>query len=88
MTRPRDKISHLVKVARIRIETTVVEVEGDDIDDDEAALEAIEAAELMPDEMWVTQPFDAAAYRPHVQTLCIGPHRKANPGGGASAGLS
>ena len=31
MTRKRDQVSHLVQVARFRIETVVVEIRGDDI---------------------------------------------------------
>ena len=69
MKQRRDRVSHLVQVARIRIETTVVEIEGEDIDDAAAELEAIEEAELLPNEAWVTQPFDGNSYRPHVQSL-------------------
>ena len=69
MTRNRDQISHLVQVARIRIETSVVEIRGDAIDDDEAAAEAIETAEQLPQRAWIRQPYDGTAYRPHVQTM-------------------
>ena len=69
MTRKRDQISHLVQVARIRIETTVVEIRGDDIDDDEAAAEAIEVAEQLPQRAWHRQRYDRTAYRPHVETM-------------------
>ena len=50
MKQRRDRVSHLVQVARVRIETTVVEIEGEDIDDAAAELEAIEEAELLPNE--------------------------------------
>ena len=63
------RISHLVRVARIRIETTVVEIDGDDRDDEDAERQAIEEAELLPDDAWVMQPFDGNWYRPHVQSI-------------------
>ena len=69
MARKRDQISHLVQVARIRIETTVVEIRGGDIDDDEAAAEAIEIAERLPQRAWRRQRYDRTAYRPHVETM-------------------
>ena len=69
MTRKRDQISHLVQVARIRIETTVVEIRGDDIGDEEAAAEAIEVAEQLPQRAWAKQRYDRTAYRPHIQTM-------------------
>jgi hypothetical protein len=53
-------------VARIRVETAVVEIEGDDRDDEDAQRLAIEKAESLPDDVWVMQPFDESAYRPHV----------------------
>ena len=64
-----DRVSHLVRVARIRIETTVVEIEGDNRDDEDAERQAIEDAELLPDDVWIMQPFDQNAYRPHVQSI-------------------
>ena len=63
-----DRVSHLVRLARIRIETTVVEIEGRS-DDEDAQRQAIEDAELLPDDAWVMQPFDQNAYRPHVQSI-------------------
>ena len=69
MTRKRDQVSHLVQVARIRIETAIVEIRGDDISDDEAEADAIETAEHLVETAWVMQPFDATAYRPHVQSI-------------------
>jgi hypothetical protein len=69
MNPKHDRVSHLVRVARIRIETTVVEIEGDDSDDEDAERQAIEEAELLPDDVWVMQPFDENAYRPHVQSI-------------------
>jgi len=56
-------------VARIRLETALVEIEGDDRDDEEAERQAIEKAEALPDDVWVMQPFDESAYRPHVQSM-------------------
>ena len=69
MTRKRDQVSHLVQVARFRIETVVIEIRGDDIGDDEAAIEAVEIAEQLPQRAWVRQPYDADSYRPHVQAM-------------------
>ena len=69
MTERRRQISHLVQVARVRIETAVVEIEGGDIDDEEAERQAIEEAEFLPREVWTLQPFDANANRPHVQAM-------------------
>ena len=69
MNAKRRRVSHVVRVARIRVETAVVEIEGDDRDDEEAARQAIEKAELLPDDVWVMQPFDESAYRPHVQSM-------------------
>ena len=69
MNRKHDRVSHLVRVARIRIETTVVEIKGDDCNDEDVERQAVEAAELLPDDIWVRQPFDENAYRPHVQSI-------------------
>lgn len=65
----RGRVSHLVRVARIRVETALVEIEGDDRDDEEAERQAIEKAKSLPDDVWVMQPFEEAAYRPHVQSM-------------------
>jgi hypothetical protein len=65
----RRRISHVVRVARIRVETALVEIEGDDRNDEEAERQAIEKAESLPDDVWVMQPFDESAYRPHVQSM-------------------
>jgi hypothetical protein len=67
--RNRNRVSHLVRVARIRIETAVVQIEEDDRDDEEAERQAIETAASLPDDVWVMQPFDEGAYRPHVQSM-------------------
>lgn len=69
MEHKRDRISHLVPVARIRIETTVIEIDGDDIDDEDAERQAIENAELLPDDVWSLQPFNENDYQPHVQSI-------------------
>ena len=69
MTRKRDQISHLVQVARIRIETTVIEIMGDDVSDEDATIEAIEIAEQLPQRFWRRQRYDRSAYRPHVQDM-------------------
>ncbi len=65
----RGRVSHLVRVARIRVETALVEIEGDGRDDEEAEREAIGKAKSLPDDVWVMQPFDETAYRPHVQSM-------------------
>ena len=69
MNAKRRRVSHLVLVARIRVETAVIEINGDDRDDEEAERQAVEKAELLPDDVWVMQPFDEGAYRPHVQSM-------------------
>ena len=69
MNAKRRRVSHLVRVARIRVETAVVAIEGDDKDDEEAERQAIEKAQLFSDDVWVMQPFDESAYRPHVQSM-------------------
>jgi hypothetical protein len=58
MKAKRGRVSHLVRVAQ-----------GNDRDDEDAEREAIEKAELLPDDAWVMQPFDETAYRPHVQSM-------------------
>jgi hypothetical protein len=63
MNAKRRRVSHVVLVARIRVETALVEIEGDDRDDEEAERQAIEKAESLPDDVWVMQPFDESAYR-------------------------
>jgi len=63
------RVSHLVRVARIRVETAIVQIEGDDRDDEEAERQAIEKAASLPDDVWVMQPFDESAYRSHVQSM-------------------
>ena len=69
MSRTPGRISHLVQVARLRIETTIVEIEGDDVGDDEAMAEPIEEAEHLADEVWTMEPYDRECYRPHVQSI-------------------
>jgi hypothetical protein len=69
MKAKRGRVSHLVRVARIRVETAVVKIEGNDTDDEDAERQAIEKAEVLPDDAWVMQPFDETAYRPHVQSM-------------------
>lgn len=69
MSRKTGRISHLVLVARLRIETTIVEIEGCDIGDDEAMAEAVEEAECLADEAWTMEPYDQEGYRPHVQSI-------------------
>ena len=69
MKHERARISHLVRVARLRIETAVIEIEGNDLDDEEAERQATEDAEFLPDELWALQPFNGNDYQPHVQSI-------------------
>src|SRR5262245_1441825 len=52
MNAKRRRVSHLVRVARVRVETAVVAIEGDDKDDEEAERQAIEKAQLFSDDVW------------------------------------
>jgi hypothetical protein len=84
------RVSHLVRVARIRVETAVVAIEGDDKDDEEAERQAIEKAQLFSDDVWVMRPFDESAYRPHVESMVSREElaELAKEGGSADAALA
>ena len=56
-----------VKLARLRVDVAIVEVQA--IDDHDAEAKALEEAEELPSAAWSTQPFDANDYCPHVQTM-------------------
>ena len=64
MARSRKRLKFFVKVARPRIDTTIVEVEA--TDDEDAERKALEKAKRLPQAAWSTQPFDPKTYRPHV----------------------
>ena len=55
------RVKYYVRVARPRIETTIVEVEASH--DDEAGQRALEKAPQMPEAAWSLQPFDEAAFQ-------------------------
>jgi hypothetical protein len=57
----------VVRVARIRIETAIVEVAAED--DEAAALAAVNLAKRVPATTWTIEPYDARSYQPHVQAL-------------------
>jgi hypothetical protein len=61
---------YYVRVARSRIETTVVEVEA--VDDEEAEQSAVEEAMQLSVTAWAIEPFDTGSYRPHVDTMVSG----------------
>ena len=67
MARSRKRLKFFVKVARPRIDTTIVEVEA--TDDEDAERKALQKAKRLPQSSLTTQPFDPKAYRPHVETM-------------------
>jgi hypothetical protein len=67
MARSPEYGRYYVRVARIRLDTAVVEVHASD--DGDAEQKAIELAQLLPCTEWQLQPFDPAAYQPHVDAM-------------------
>jgi hypothetical protein len=67
MASKREGDSYLVQVARIRIETTDVEVAAED--DEAGSLAAVNRAKRMPATAWTIEPCDARSCQPHVQAL-------------------
>jgi hypothetical protein len=67
MPRLPEQVKYYVRVARIRLDTALVEVDASD--DGDAEQKAIELARLLPSTGWQLQPFDPAAYRPHVEAM-------------------
>ena len=60
-------VRYYVQVARLRLDTAIVEVDASD--DGDAEQKAIEQARLLPGAKWELQPFDHAAYQPHAETM-------------------
>ena len=67
MARSPEHVRYYVRVARIRFDTAVVEVDASD--DGDAEQRAIESAQLLPSTGWQLQPFDSTAYKPHVEAM-------------------
>ena len=64
------RITYVAQVARIRIETAIVEVKADAVaDDSDAVAKAVAATKRLPEAAWTMQPFDHNDYRPHVQSI-------------------
>jgi hypothetical protein len=60
-------VRYYVQVARLRLDTAIVEVDASD--DGDAEQKAIERARLLPGAEWELQPFDHAAYQPQAQAM-------------------
>ena len=60
-------VRYYVQVARLRLDTAIVEVDASD--DGDAEQKAIEQARLLPGAEWELQPFDHAAYQPHAEAM-------------------
>ena len=60
-------VKYCVQVARLRLDTAIVEVDASD--DCDAEQKAIEWARQLPDAEWELQPFDHAAYQPHAEAM-------------------
>jgi hypothetical protein len=69
MARKPDQDAYVAQVVRIRIETAIVEIKGEAIEREDAIADAIAQAEQLPATAWTMQPYDASAYRPHVQEM-------------------
>ena len=60
-------VRYYVQVARLRLDTAIVEVDASD--DGDAEQKAVEQARLLPGAEWELQPFDHAAYQPHAEAM-------------------
>jgi hypothetical protein len=70
MNDQRKQPTHFVQVARLRIETTIIEIDvDDDADDAGVEREAIETAMSLAEANWICMPFDRSAYEPFVQSI-------------------
>jgi hypothetical protein len=70
MARSPSRAKYYVRVARLRIETAIVEVAAEN--DDDAELLAIREATQLSATSWAIEPFDPTNYRPHVETMVTG----------------
>ena len=70
MARSPPTSKYFVRVARLRIETAIVEVEA--ANDDEAQQMAIREAVQLPEEAWAAEEFDHATYCPHIDVMVTG----------------
>lgn len=70
MARTPKQSKYYVRVARLRIETAILEVDA--VNDDEAERKAVQKAMQMPTRAWVAERFDPSVYRPHVETMVTG----------------
>ena len=61
------RLKFFVQVARLRIDTAIVEVEATDHKD--AERKALELVEQLPQEARTTNPFDPNVYKPHLETM-------------------
>lgn len=60
---------HYAQVARLRLETAIIEFEADTGNDDGAQQIAEQEAKRLPQSAWRLQPFDRKAYAPFVMSL-------------------
>ena len=67
MAAKRKRENYQVQVARIRIETTVVEVKAEG--DEAASRMAVDRAKRLPSTTWTIEPYDGNSYRPHVRAI-------------------
>ena len=67
MTTSPKTVRYYVQVARLRLDTAIVEVDASD--DGDAEQKAIERARLLPGAEWELQPFDHAAYQLHAEAV-------------------
>jgi hypothetical protein len=67
MVRSPKYVKYFVQVARLRLDTAIIEVEASD--DGDAEQKAIHRARLLPSTEWQSQPFDPSAYQPHVDAM-------------------
>lgn len=70
MARSPRRSKYYVRVARLRIETAVIEVDA--ANDDEAGQMALAEAMRLSPKAWTPEPFDDANYGPHVDTMVTG----------------
>ena len=69
MARSPKRSRYYVRVARLRVETAVVEVDA--ANDEEAERRAVSKAQSSATP-WSLKPYDPLAYRPHVETMITG----------------